>query len=140
VLAQPIDELRELACGIHPAALDHGLETALEALAMRAAITTTVSIEPGPACPNQSSSRPTSRRSPTRPSTRTPRSRQIRVSRTPRAAVFEITDDGVGGADLGLGSGLRGLADRVEALGGRFRVSSPSDGGTLLTAELPIPV
>jgi signal transduction histidine kinase len=48
-----------------------------------------------------------------------------------------VADDGVGGADPGGGSGLRGLADRVEALDGRLRVSSPPAGGTTIRAELP---
>ena len=49
----------------------------------------------------------------------------------------EIADDGVGGADESRGSGLRGLADRVEALDGRLRVSSPAGVGTTVRAELP---
>ena len=48
-----------------------------------------------------------------------------------------IADDGVGGADESLGSGLRGLADRVEALDGRLRVSSPAGVGTTVRAEFP---
>jgi len=51
--------------------------------------------------------------------------------------VIEIIDDGVGGADPASGSGLRGLADRVEALNGSLRVSSPPGAGTVITAELP---
>ena len=49
----------------------------------------------------------------------------------------EVADDGVGGATAGGGSGLRGMADRVEALGGRFTLSSPEGGGTVVRAELP---
>ena len=49
----------------------------------------------------------------------------------------EVADDGIGGADIERGSGLRGLADRVEALGGRLRVWSPHGGGTRLRAEIP---
>jgi signal transduction histidine kinase len=53
----------------------------------------------------------------------------------------EIADDGVGGADETAGSGLRGLADRVEALNGLLIVTSPSGEGTVITAELPyVPV
>jgi signal transduction histidine kinase len=48
-----------------------------------------------------------------------------------------IGDDGIGGADARRGSGLRGLADRVEALGGRLRVESPQRGGTRVEAVLP---
>jgi signal transduction histidine kinase len=47
-------------------------------------------------------------------------------------------DDGVGGADPASGSGLRGLADRVEALGGRLRVESPPAEGTRVQAEIPV--
>ena len=61
----------------------------------------------------------------------------MRVWRDGRLATIEIADDGVGGADDALGSGLRGLADRVEALDGRLRVVSPPGGGTTVTAELP---
>ena len=50
---------------------------------------------------------------------------------------MEVADDGVGGADAALGSGLRGLADRVEALDGRLRVSSPAGVGTTVRAEFP---
>ena len=49
----------------------------------------------------------------------------------------EIADDGVGGADAAGGSGLRGLADRVEALGGRLQVRSPAGGGTRISAAMP---
>jgi signal transduction histidine kinase len=49
----------------------------------------------------------------------------------------DVTDDGAGGADPLQGSGLRGLIDRVEALGGTLTVSSPTRGGTRLVAELP---
>jgi signal transduction histidine kinase len=51
--------------------------------------------------------------------------------------VVEVTDDGVGGAAGERGSGLRGLADRVEAVGGRFWLSSPPGRGTVVRAELP---
>jgi signal transduction histidine kinase len=52
-------------------------------------------------------------------------------------AVIEVADDGIGGADDSRGSGLRGLADRVEALDGGLRVVSPPGAGTTVTAELP---
>jgi signal transduction histidine kinase len=51
--------------------------------------------------------------------------------------VVQVTDDGVGGADTEKGSGLRGLADRVEALDGRLRVWTPLGGGTRVRAEIP---
>jgi signal transduction histidine kinase len=61
----------------------------------------------------------------------------IDVSRLDRYVSVEVTDNGVGGADSERGSGLRGLADRVEALGGRLRVWSPVGGGTRVKAEIP---
>ena len=51
--------------------------------------------------------------------------------------VVEVVDDGVGGADTEAGTGLRGLADRVEALDGRLRVWTPVGGGTRVRAEIP---
>ena len=62
---------------------------------------------------------------------------RIAVSRAAELVVVEVDDDGVGGADTERGSGLRGLADRVEAHGGRLRVWSPPGGGTRVRAEMP---
>jgi signal transduction histidine kinase len=53
------------------------------------------------------------------------------------SVLVEVADDGVGGADTRAGSGLRGLGDRVEALGGRLEVESPAGGGTTLRARIP---
>ena len=139
-LARSLEELRELARGIHPAALDHGLEPALDALALRSAVPTTVTYEPGLSLPERvefaaylvASEALANVARYARATTAT-----IRVRSAGRGAVIEITDDGVGGADPGRGSGLQGLADRVEALDGRFRVSGPPEGGTVVTAELP---
>jgi hypothetical protein len=58
-------------------------------------------------------------------------------TRVPLTVRIEIEDDGRGGADPHAGTGLRGLADRVEALGGRFAVADGSVGGTVVSAELP---
>ena len=62
----------------------------------------------------------------------------VTVSCAAGRAIVSVRDDGVGGADPSAGSGLAGLADRVEALGGTLRVESPRGGGTLLVAELPL--
>jgi signal transduction histidine kinase len=59
------------------------------------------------------------------------------VWRAGTLANVEIADDGIGGADDSRGSGLRGLADRVEALDGRLRITSPPGRGTVVSAELP---
>jgi signal transduction histidine kinase len=61
----------------------------------------------------------------------------VRVWRDGPLAAIEIADDGVGGADDSRGTGLRGLADRVEALDGRLHVTSPRGHGTTVVAELP---
>jgi signal transduction histidine kinase len=52
--------------------------------------------------------------------------------------VAQITDDGAGGAEPAGGTGLRGLADRVAALGGRLHIDSPEGAGTVVRAELPL--
>jgi len=62
---------------------------------------------------------------------------RVQVARSAGQLVVEVVDDGVGGADTERGTGLRGLADRVEALGGRLRVWTPRGEGTLVRAELP---
>jgi signal transduction histidine kinase len=61
----------------------------------------------------------------------------VRVWRSGPMACVEVADDGVGGADDSSGSGLRGLADRVEALDGRLRIRSARGAGTVVTAEMP---
>jgi signal transduction histidine kinase len=61
----------------------------------------------------------------------------VRVEGSGGLVVVEVTDDGVGGADPA-GSGLRGLADRVEALQGRLHIESRPGGGTRLVAEIPL--
>ncbi len=61
----------------------------------------------------------------------------IRAERDNGRLVVEVADDGVGGAKVANGSGLRGLTDRVEAHGGRLSVESPPEGGTRLVGEIP---
>ena len=61
----------------------------------------------------------------------------VDVTRSSSGVVVEVVDDGVGGAAIDAGSGLSGLADRVDALGGRLQVWAPDDGGTGVRAELP---
>ena len=63
----------------------------------------------------------------------------VDVARTAGGVRVEVDDDGVGGADVAAGSGLRGLADRVGALDGRLELDSPRGGGTRLRAEFPLP-
>jgi len=139
-LAQSLAELRELARGIHPAALDQGLDVALEALATRSAVPATVECADGPRLPQPiefaayfvASEALANAAKHARAGVVT-----VRVRRDGSTAVIEIADDGVGGVDPTAGSGLRGLADRVEALRGRLTVESPAGGGTVVRAELP---
>jgi signal transduction histidine kinase len=62
----------------------------------------------------------------------------VEVTAYPARVAVVVTDDGIGGASVVGGTGLRGLADRVEALGGRFEVASPRGGGTRVVADVPL--
>src|SRR3954449_2413940 len=139
-LALSLKELRELARGLHPAVLEHGLRPALDALATRSTVPTTVSFEPSGRLPERvelaayfvacealaNVAKHANASSAT-----------MRVWRSGAVTSIEIADDGVGGADDSAGSGLRGLADRVEALDGTLRISSRPNAGTVVTAEMP---
>jgi hypothetical protein len=139
-LAESLAELRELARGIHPAVLEYGLCPALESLAARSPVPTAVSWDVADRLPQkielatyfvacEALANVAKYAEATAAS--------VHLSRTNGSIVIEIADDGVGGADASNGSGLRGLADRVEALGGHLLVTSPPGAGTVVTAELP---
>ena len=140
-LQSALEELRELARGIHPAVLtDRGLGTALETLANRAP----VPVELG-----------------TLPEERLPQAVElaayfvvaealtnvakyagashatVQVERDNGRVVVEVADDGVGGADPGRGTGLRGLADRLAVIEGRLEVESEQGHGTTVRARIP---
>jgi signal transduction histidine kinase len=140
-LAQSLSELRELARGIHPAVLNHGLPAALEALADRSPVPTLVECESPDRLPETvelaayfvASEALANVAKYSRAA-----HASVRLTRTDGVAVIQIADDGVGGADERAGSGLRGLGDRVEALSGRLYVTSPAGAGTVVTAELPV--
>jgi signal transduction histidine kinase len=138
-----LDELRELARGIHPAVLsDRGLDAALEALASRAPVPVDLDARVGARLPEPielaayfviaealtnvakyaNASRAT-----------------VRAVRHDGRLVVEVSDNGVGGADPSSGTGLRGLADRVAALDGRLELRSRGGGGTVLRADIPVP-
>jgi signal transduction histidine kinase len=139
-LAASLQELRELARGIHPAALDDGVENALEALAMRAAVPTSVSCglaEPVPEPVAFATYFVASEALANTAKYAGATSAEVRVVSEHGHTVVEIADDGIGGADGRHGSGLRGLADRVDALGGTLRIASPPGGGTVVTADIP---
>jgi signal transduction histidine kinase len=146
-LSSTLDELREFARGIHPAILTKGgLAAALKMLARRSSIPVTLDIVtldlraqerlPGPvevaayyviseALANVAKHAQAS-------------GVHVQVEAISGVLRLEVRDDGVGGADPARGTGLIGIRDRVEAAGGRFRVTSPRGEGTQLLIELPI--
>jgi signal transduction histidine kinase len=139
-LALSLEELRELARGIHPAVLDHGLEPALHSLAGQATVPTDVAYDAQGRLPEPielAAYFVTSEALANVGKYARAQSASVRVAHGDGALVVEIADDGIGGADAARGSGLRGLADRVEALDGRLRVVSPPGAGTVVRAELP---
>ncbi len=142
-LALGLEELRELARGIHPAILtDHGLTPAVEALAARAPLPVDVNGLPSErlAEPIEAAAFYVVSESLANVAKYASASQaRVDLARDDGVLVVEVSDDGVGGADAEKGSGLRGLSDRVEALGGRFRVSSERGRGTTVRAELPLP-
>jgi signal transduction histidine kinase len=135
------EELGALARGIHPRALtDSGLGTALAALAERAPVPIDLST-PGERLPApiEAAAYFVCAEAVTNVAKYASASRvRCEVTRSPRHVHVAVADDGVGGADPASGSGLRGLADRIDALGGTFTVTSPPGGGTVISAELPL--
>ena len=135
-------ELRELARGIHPAVLtERGLEPALQSLVARAPVPVTVEARgddgrlPGPvesvayfvvseALANVAKYAQATQAA-------------VTVERANGHVTIEVSDDGVGGADAGRGSGLRGLEDRLSALDGTLSLDSPAGRGTRLRAQIP---
>ncbi|QFQ99724.1 sensor histidine kinase [Streptomyces phaeolivaceus] len=136
-----LQELRDLARGIHPAVLtDRGLDAALSSVASRCAVPVVVEVDlparPVPAIEgiayftvsellqNVSKHAGASRAT-------------VDVWRVENRLMLQVIDDGVGGADTGAGSGLAGLAERIGAVDGILVVDSPAGGPTRVTAELP---
>jgi signal transduction histidine kinase len=140
-IALSLEELRAVARGMHPAVLSgHGLEVALESLAAQAAIPVRLTVEIEGRLPERVEVAAYYVVSESLTNiARHARATEATVAVDPASGgvVVEIVDNGVGGADTEGGSGLRGLADRVEALGGRLRVWTPRGGGTRVQAEIP---
>ena len=140
-IAVSLDELRDVARGLHPAVLSaHGLPVAVESLAATSTVPVRLTIKLDSRVDEQAEVA----------AYYVVSESLANVSKHARAAsatvdivrhngdlVVEVVDDGVGGADTESGSGLRGLADRVEALGGRLQVWTPRGGGTRVRAEMP---
>jgi signal transduction histidine kinase len=137
-----VKELRELARGIHPALLsERGLGPALEALARRAPIPVTVSGVPDvEIChPIESAAYFCTAEALTNVAKYAHASTaSVELSVDDDRLRLEVRDDGIGGADPSIGSGLRGLHDRVDVLDGRLEVDSPPGGGTTVRIELPL--
>jgi signal transduction histidine kinase len=140
-LSNSLRELRELSQGIHPGILtERGLPAALEDLAYRARLPLELDVGLSERLPDrvEAAAYYVVSEALTNIAKHAQASAvRIRVQRTDGRAVVDIADDGVGGADGARGSGLRGLADRVDALGGRLRVESPPGRGTVVHAEIP---
>jgi signal transduction histidine kinase len=140
-LAQALEELRELARGIHPAVLSQsGLAPAIAALAARASVPVVMDV--GLDCrlpePVEAAAYYVVAEALTNAAKYSHASEvQVRVDRADGNARIEVRDDGVGGAAPRRGSGLSGLADRVEALGGRLALDSPIGEGTTVRADIP---
>jgi signal transduction histidine kinase len=136
-------ELRDFAQGIHPSVLtDGGLAAALPELAVRGGLSVEFELSVGRLAPaveaavyflcSEALANATKHAE--------AKTMTISVSQSNDRLLVAIADDGVGGADPSRGSGLRGLADRVEALGGELFVRNPVGGGTRLDATIPTDV
>jgi signal transduction histidine kinase len=136
-----LGELRDLARGIHPSVLtDRGLGVALDGLVKRAPVPVELSID----VPERLdaaieaaayflvSEAITNAAKHARAATVT-----VEVTASPDTVLVSVADNGVGGAETSRGSGLGGLIDRVEAVGGRLEITSPPGEGTRLAARLP---
>ena len=141
-LARALAELRELARGLHPAVLsDHGLRAAVEVLAGRSPVPVEIAEVPDERLPEpvEAAAYYLIAEALTNVAKYAHASAvRVRVAASEARVVVEVSDDGVGGADPATGSGLRGLADRAEALSGSLEVVSPAGSGTSLRAEIPL--
>jgi signal transduction histidine kinase len=142
-LDEALKELRELARGIHPAVLsDHGLAAAIEGLARRAPLPVAVRELPAERLPehvelaayfvvSEALTNVAKYASASHAS--------VTVTKENGRLTIEVSDDGVGGADLALGSGLRGLTDRLAAIEGWLDIDSRPGHGTTVRATIPCP-
>jgi signal transduction histidine kinase len=140
-IAVSLDELRAVARGLHPAVLSgHGLDVALQSIAAQSTTPVRLTVALEDRLPEQievAAYYVVSESLANIGKHARAKSVSVDVGRADGVLVVEVVDDGVGGADTDHGTGLRGLADRVEAHGGRLRVWSPVGGGTRLRAEMP---
>jgi signal transduction histidine kinase len=136
------DQVREISHGIHPAILSHkGLPPALKALARRSAVPVELDLRAGGRLPEQVEVATFYTVSEALANAaKHARASAVHIELdTPGTIVrLAIRDDGIGGADPARGSGLVGLSDRIEALGGTLEITSPPGGGTTLLIEIPV--
>jgi signal transduction histidine kinase len=140
-LAASLAELREISSGLHPAVVSgHGLGVALEQLAARAPVPVKLDVEVEERLPGAlevAAYYVVSESLANVAKHAQAKTARVEVRRELDELVLEVVDDGVGGADSERGTGLRGLADRVESLDGRLRVWTSRGGGTRVRAEIP---
>ena len=140
-VAQSLDELRDVARGLHPAVVSgHGLAIALESLVAVTPLEVQLKTDGLPRLPEhlEVAAYYVVAESLTNAAKHAQASRvTVEVSMVDNTLIVEIVDNGVGGADSERGTGLRGLADRVEALNGRLRIWSAAGQGTRVRAEIP---
>ncbi|MGC5565685.1 sensor histidine kinase [Streptomyces sp. FR-108] len=136
-----LQELRDLARGIHPAVLtDRGLDAALSSVASRCTVPVQVEVDlparPAPAIEGIAYFTVSELLQNISKHSRATRA-TVDVWRIENRLMIQVVDNGVGGADAGAGSGLAGLAGRLDAVDGILVVDSPTAGPTRVTAELP---
>jgi signal transduction histidine kinase len=140
-VAQSLTELRDIARGLHPAVVSgHGLAVALESLAAASPLDVHLKTDglPRLAEPVEVAAYYVVSEALTNAARHAQASSvTVEVEVSDDTLIVEIVDDGIGGADSERGTGLRGLADRIEALNGRLRIWSASGHGTRVRAELP---
>jgi signal transduction histidine kinase len=140
-VAESLDELRDIARGLHPAVVSgHGLAVALESLAAATPFEVQLQTDGLPRLPEQLevAAYYVVSESLTNAAKHAQADRvTVEAGITDDTLMVEIVDNGIGGADSERGTGLRGLADRIEALNGRLRVWSPVGKGTRVRAEIP---
>jgi PAS domain S-box-containing protein len=141
-LTHALEELRELARGIHPAVLtDRGLSPAVDALVARTPVPVEVEVLDGrlPAAVEAASYYVVAEALTNVAKYAGASGASVQITREDGRVVIQVADDGAGGADPAHGSGLRGLADRIAALDGTLAVESPAGKGTVIRAEIPLP-
>ena len=141
VLIETLDELRDLARGVHPAILvEAGLGSALDGLARRSALPVRLDVQVDGRLSAECEATAyyvVSEAFANAVKHASASAVEIRVEAVEGILTVRVSDDGVGGADASRGSGLTGIRDRVEAVGGTLAVHSPPGSGTVLTARLP---